>query len=101
MISERFAIKVLLYKIHQGWKMKLNCGNFHAMIYYDFQCGLIKQQCVDQFVLTFGDEAPHQATMFYWFAEFNCGQRSLKNEFCEGHSKSIILTGYINTVCIW
>lgn len=61
-----------------------NCGCFRTIIYNDFRYGLTQQQYVDQLISTFGDEAPHQATVFQWFAEFNCGRCSLKDEFCEG-----------------
>ncbi|GAB1860775.1 Histone-lysine N-methyltransferase SETMAR [Camponotus japonicus] len=71
--------------------MELNRENFRAMIYYDFRRGLTQQQCADQLALTFGDEAPHRATVFRWFAEFNRGRRSLKEEFREGRPKSVVL----------
>ena len=38
--------------------MELTCKNFHVMIYYDFQRGLSRQECIDQLISTFVDEAP-------------------------------------------
>lgn len=78
--------------------MELNRENFRAMIYYDFRRGLTQQQCADQLALTFGDEAPHRATVFRWFAEFNRGRRSLKEEFREGRPKSVVLSENIDAV---
>ena len=41
--------------------MELTRENFRAMIYYDFWHGLSRQECIDQLISTFGDEAPSYA----------------------------------------
>ena len=43
--------------------MELIRENFPAMIYYDFRRGLSRQECIDQLISTFGDEAPSYATV--------------------------------------
>ena len=43
--------------------MILTRENFRAMIYHDFRRGLSRQECIDQLIYTFGDEAPSYATV--------------------------------------
>ncbi|KYQ46883.1 hypothetical protein ALC60_14098 [Trachymyrmex zeteki] len=59
--------------------MELTRENFRAMIYYDFQRGLLRQECIDQLTSTFGDKAPSFATVKRWYNEFN---RSCVNKEC-------------------
>ena len=53
--------------------MELIRENFPAMIYYDFRRGLSRQECIDQRISTFGDEASSYATVKRWLNEFNRG----------------------------
>ena len=71
--------------------MDLTRENVRAMIFYDFRRGLTRRQCCDQLNLTFGDEAPHFATVKRWFNEFDRGRRSLSDQFREGRPKSAVL----------
>ena len=43
--------------------MELTRENFCAMINYDFRRRLSRQECIDQLISTFGDEAPSYATV--------------------------------------
>lgn len=78
--------------------MNLTTENFRAMIYYDFRCGLSRQECIDKLVLTFGDEAPCFATVKRWYSEFNRGRTSLQNELREGRPKSVVVPKNIDAV---
>lgn len=78
--------------------MDLTRENFRAMIFYDFRRGLTRQQCFDQLNSTFGDEAPHFATVKRWFNEFDRGRSSLQDQFREGRPKSVVLPENIDAV---
>ncbi|CAK9815952.1 Histone-lysine N-methyltransferase SETMAR [Anthophora plagiata] len=78
--------------------MELTRENFRAMIYYDFRRGLSQQQCIDQLISTFGDEAPSKTTVYHWFSEFNRGRHSLTDEFKEGRPKSVVVPQNIDAV---
>ena len=72
--------------------------NFHAMIYYDFRRGLSRQECIDQLISTFGDEAPSYATVKCCYNEFNRRRHMLTDEFRKDCPKSVIGPENINTV---
>jgi histone-lysine N-methyltransferase SETMAR len=50
------------------------------MILYDWKSGLSAQQSNDRLNSAFPDQAPSQATVFAWFAEFRRGRQSLKDD---------------------
>ena len=54
------------------------------MIFYDFKSGLNQQQSHYRLQATFGDEAPSQATIYDWFAEFRRGRSSLEDNPLSG-----------------
>ena len=66
------------------------------MIYYDFRCGLLRQECIDQLISTYRDEAPSYATEKCWYNEFNHGHYSLTDEFRKGRPKSLVEPENIN-----
>ena len=68
------------------------------MIYYDFRRGLSRQECIDQFISTFGDEVPSYATVKRWYKEFNRGPHSLTDEFRKDRPKSVVGLENINGV---
>ena len=70
--------------------MGLALENFRAMSYYDFRRGLLRQECIDQLISTFGDEAPSYATVKRCYNEFNRGHHSLTDQFRKGRPKSIV-----------
>ena len=78
--------------------MELTRENFRAMIYYDFLCGLSRQECIDQLISTSVDEALSYASVKGWYNEFNRGHHSLTDEFCKGRPKSVVGPENINTV---
>ncbi|XP_031627958.1 uncharacterized protein LOC116343836 [Contarinia nasturtii] len=84
------ALKVTC-KLLLSEKMELTRENFRTMIYYEFRLGLSRQECIDQLVSTFGDEAPSFSTMKNWYNEFNRGRGLLKNEPHEGRLKSVVV----------
>ena len=59
------------------------------MIYYDCPRGLSKQECINQLIFTFGDEAPFYVTVKRWYNEFNRGRHSLTDEFRKGRLKLV------------
>ena len=67
--------------------MELIRENFRAMIYYDLRRGLSRQECIDQLISTFGDEAPSYATLQCWYNEFNRDRDSLTDEIRKGCPK--------------
>ena len=79
-------------------KMELTRENFRAVIYYDFRRGLSRQECIDQFISTCGNETPSYATVKRWYKEFNRGCHSLTDEIRKGHPKSVVESENINAV---
>ncbi|XP_065064059.1 protein GVQW3-like [Rhopilema esculentum] len=71
--------------------MELERCDFRAMIYYDFKRGLKQEECLAQFLQTFGDNAPSRATVFRWFAEFKRGRESLKDETHPGRPPTAVV----------
>ena len=78
--------------------MELTSGNFRAMIYYDIPRGLSEQECIDQLISTFGDEASSYSTVKRWYNEFNRGRHSLTDEFRKDRPKSVFGSENINAV---
>ena len=78
--------------------MELIRENFRAMIYYDFRRGLSRQECIDQFISTFGDETSSYATVKRWYNDFIRGHYSLTDEFRKGCTKSVVRPENINAV---
>ena len=78
--------------------MELSHKNFLAIIYYDFRRGLSRQECIDQLISTFGDEAPSYATVKRWYKKFNRGRHSLTDEFRKSRPKSVVGPENINAV---
>ncbi|EFN60885.1 Histone-lysine N-methyltransferase SETMAR, partial [Camponotus floridanus] len=72
--------------------------HFRAMIFYDFRRGLSRQECIDQLASTFGNEAPHKATICRWFNEFNRCRSLLTDEPREGRPKSAAVPENIDAV---
>ena len=70
--------------------MELTRENFYVMFYYDFRRGLSRQECMDQLISTFGDEAPSYATVKRWYNQFNRGRHSLTNQFRKDRPKSVV-----------
>ena len=68
--------------------MELTRENFRAMIYYNFWRGFSRQECIDQRIFTFDDEAPSYPTVKRWYNEFNRVRHSLAKEFHKGRPKS-------------
>lgn len=78
--------------------MELNREHFRAIIFHNFRRGLSQQECMDEFISLYGEEAPSRATVFRWYAEFNRGRTSLKDEFKEGRPKSVVVPENIDAV---
>ena len=85
-------------KIVSRHKIELTREDLCAMIYYDFRRGLSRQECIDQLIFTFGDEAPSYATVKRWYSEFNRGRYSLTDEFRKDRPKSVVGPENINPV---
>ena len=65
--------------------MELNREHFHAIFFCNFRCGLTQLNSI------FGTTAPSRTSVYQWYGEFNGGLSPLQDEFCEGHSKSLVV----------
>ena len=68
------------------------------MIYYGFRRELSRQECINQLISTFSDEAPSYATVKRWYSEFNCIHHLITDEFRENRLKSFVGPENINVV---
>ena len=80
-----------------GKTIKLTREHFRSIIAYNFRRGLW-QECNDELKALFGDKARSYSIVKNWFNEFNCGQRSLKDEVCEGRPKTAVVSENIDAV---
>lgn len=64
--------------------------HFRAIIFYNFQRGLTQQQCIEELISVFGDEAPGRTMVFKWFSEFQRGRSSLSDDPREGRPKTAV-----------
>ena len=78
--------------------MKLNREHFRAIIFYNFRRRLTQQQCIDELISIFGDEAPSRTCIYRWHGEFKRGRNSLQDEFREGRPKSVVVPETIDAV---
>ena len=78
--------------------MELEREHFHAMILYDFKCGLNEPQTLERLTQAFEDLALSRATVFRWFAEFKRGRISLKVEERSMRPTSVISEENISAV---
>ena len=78
--------------------MELNCENFRAIIFYNFQRGLTQPECIDELNSIFGDEAPSTISVYRWYGEFRWARSSLQDEFREGCPKSVVVPETIDAV---
>ncbi|CAH1988293.1 unnamed protein product [Acanthoscelides obtectus] len=60
--------------------MELNREHFRAIIYYNFQRQLSQQECLAELLSVFGNEAPHQSTIYSWYGECKRGRVSLSDD---------------------
>ena len=61
--------------------MDWNPKHFRAIIFYNFRCELVQQQCIDEFNSVFGDETLSRTSVYRWYGEFNRGRSPLQHEF--------------------
>ena len=66
--------------VHFAQIIELN----HAIIFYNFRCGLTQQQCFDELYSIFDDEASSRFSVYRWYGEFNRGRSSLQDKLSEG-----------------
>ncbi|CAH1989727.1 unnamed protein product [Acanthoscelides obtectus] len=78
--------------------MQLNRVHFRAIIYYNFQRQLSQQECLAELLSVFGNEAPHQSTIFRWYGEFKRGRVSLSDDPRVGAPKTAVIQENINAV---
>ena len=69
--------------------MKLTREHICSIIFYSFQRGLSRQECIDELKSLLADK---------WFNEFNRGRRSLKGELHEGPPKTAVVSERIDAV---
>ncbi|CAH2006981.1 unnamed protein product [Acanthoscelides obtectus] len=78
--------------------MELNGEHFRAIIYYNFQRKLSQQECLAELLSVFGNEAPHQSTIFRWYGEFKRGQVSLSDDSRVGAPKTAVTQENVDAV---
>ncbi|CAH1975214.1 unnamed protein product [Acanthoscelides obtectus] len=78
--------------------MELNRKHFRAIIYYKFQRRLSQQECLDELLSVFGNEAPHQSTIFRWYGEFKRGRVSLNGDPRVGAPKTAVTQENVDAI---
>lgn len=78
--------------------MNFSRENFRAIIFYNFKRGLTPKQCIEELRSTFQDEAPSNATIYNWYAEFGRGRTWLTDDFREGRPATSITQENIDAV---
>lgn len=78
--------------------MEFSREQFRTMILYDFLCGLTQQQCTDRLHLAVGNKAPSNATVYYWYLEFQRGRRNVSDESREGRPLTEVVATNIDAV---
>ncbi|CAH1966315.1 unnamed protein product [Acanthoscelides obtectus] len=88
--------------------MELNREHFRAIIFYNFQRQLSKQECLAEllsalsaysFILSvFGNEAPHQSTISRWYGEFKRGRVSFSDDPRVGAPKTAVTQENVDAV---
>ncbi|CAH2014203.1 unnamed protein product [Acanthoscelides obtectus] len=72
--------------------------HFRAIIYYNFQRQLSRQECLAELLSIFGNEAPHQSTISRWYGEFKRGRVSLSDDPRVGAPKTAATQENVNAV---
>ena len=65
---------------------------------HKFPRRLSRQECIDELKFLYDDKALSYSTINYWFNEFNCGRRLLKDEVREGPPKTAVVPDNIDAV---
>ncbi|XP_055316153.1 histone-lysine N-methyltransferase SETMAR-like [Sitodiplosis mosellana] len=78
--------------------MELNREHFRAIIFHNFRRGLSRQECIDELISLYGEQAPSFSTVKNWYNEFNRGRHSLQDEHREGRPKSAVVPENIDAV---
>lgn len=78
--------------------MKLNREHFRTIIFYNFRRQLTRQECIDELISFYGDQASSYSTGKNWYNEFNRGRSSLKDEARDGPPKSVVTQENIDAV---
>ena len=73
-------------------KIELTREHFRSIIFSNFRCGLLRQECTDGLKSLFGDKAPSYSIVIHWLNEFNCGRRSFKDKVREGPAKTVVVS---------
>ena len=75
--------------------MEFNRKHFRAIIFYDFHCGLSRQESFDSL---YSYKTSSYSIVKSWFHEFKSGQCSIQEEFHAGHPKSIVVPENVDAV---
>lgn len=68
--------------------MNFSREHFRAVIFYNFKRGLTRQQCFEEIISVFNNEAPSLRTVERWYLEFQRGRTNLGDENREGRPKT-------------
>ncbi|CAH2012905.1 unnamed protein product [Acanthoscelides obtectus] len=83
--------------------MELNREHFRAIIYYNIQRQLSQQECLAELLSVFGNEAPHQPTIFSWYGELKRGRVSLSDDPRVGApttAQRTVTADWYTTICL-
>ena len=76
--------------------MELNRKHFPVTIFYNFRSGLTQQQRIDNLIQCLAMKRYQEPVSMY--GKFNRGRSSLRDEFREGHPKSVVVLETIDAV---
>lgn len=94
----RQYLKLLAVQKNFAKKVEITPGNFRAIMFYDFKCGLNQQQRIYRLHSHFGNEALFKSTVYVWFVELKRGSVSLNAEFGEGCPRTAVVPGNVDAV---
>ena len=78
--------------------MALTREHFRAIIFYKFQRGLSRQECIDELKFFFYNKTTCYSTVKNWFNELNRSRSLLKDEFRKGRPKKHVVPENIDDV---
>lgn len=78
--------------------MELTREDFRVIIYYNFRKNLSQQECIDDLISVFGNEAPSRTSVYRWYSEFQRGRDRLTDNPREGRPKTAVTQENIEAV---
>ncbi|GFW47597.1 histone-lysine N-methyltransferase SETMAR [Trichonephila clavipes] len=92
-----FAISAF-HKTEEKMELREKREYYRALILFDFNAGLNKEECVQRLQLAFGYKSPCRATVFRWFKVFFSGRNSLQDEEHTGRSRPAVTPDNVSAI---